>query len=140
MVGLPSAKVTHLPKEAPPTYQTKLNRDGSCALRRRASTHRHPPPRRRLGRAARPAFRGGRQLTLYLKVAMCRASRRVPVDGRGGWTWERLVAPLSSGIACPVESAVKPPRRHTKARRGSQPNGPWHYYRRGVAVGGSIFR
>ncbi len=32
MVGLPSAKVTHLPKEAPPTYQTKLNRDGSCGL------------------------------------------------------------------------------------------------------------
>ncbi len=87
MVGLPSAKVTHLPKEAPPTYQTKLNRDGSCGLRRRASTHRHPPPRRRFGRAASPRRSGGRQLILYLKVAIagqasCTGRRMVGAPGR----------------------------------------------------------
>ncbi len=63
MVGLPSAKVTHLPKEAPPTYQTKLNRDGSCGLRRRALHRWRPPTRRRYGPAASPWDTGGRRFT-----------------------------------------------------------------------------
>ncbi len=41
----------------------------ACGLRRRASYQRRPPTQRRLGRTARPTFHGGRQLTLYLKVA-----------------------------------------------------------------------
>ncbi len=121
MVGLPSAKVTHLPKEAPPTYQTKLNRDGSCGLRRWASTHRHPPPRRRFGRAASPAKDGGRQLILYLKVAICRASWGL-VDGQGRLGLVRAWSPRSCpGSVRPVESAAKRTGKTPPLRRGFPP-------------------
>ncbi len=51
------------------------------------------------------------------------------------------VAPLSSGIVRPVESAVKRPRRHTKARCTWGNCGPWHYYRlRSPNHRGSSFR
>ncbi len=101
MVSLPSAKVTHLPKEAPPTYQTKLNRDGSCGLRRRASYQRRPPAWRRLGRAARPRRSGGRQLTLYLKVATICPSPGGEWSGAAGCCDGHLVAPPNFGQDAP---------------------------------------
>ncbi len=82
---------------------------------------------------------GGRQLTLYLKVAITGPPTEFRwMVGAAGCD-ERLVAPLTFGIVRLGESAVNPPRRHTKARKDLETRGPWHYYRTRAYLGGSIF-
>ncbi len=59
---------------------------------------------------------------------------------RGGWVCdEHLVAPLTFGIVRLGESAVKPSRRNTKARR-SETAGLGTTTARGLILSGSIFR
>ena len=65
-----------------------------------------------------PLASGGRQLTLYLKVAID-GPPNGPLMVRGGWASSTWSPRFSSGIVRLVESAVNPSRRNTKARRGS---------------------
>ncbi len=56
------------------------------------------------------------------------------LDRAGVWSgsseWCRTsAARFHSGIVRPVESAVKPTRRNTKARSGCGSCGPWYYHR-----------
>jgi hypothetical protein len=73
---------------------------------------------------------------------MIRASARAGLwSGAAGCCSMHLVAPLSLGIVRLVESAVKPPRRITKARRRlSETAGLGTTTARGRSLGSSIWR